>query len=873
MGKTGVDQPFQSRILYDAIRAIYEGMNSGVDPQSLAREQSSFLRNATVRGTFVMPRPAYRKISLSGSSDLVSASLAAILGGAQVFQCACYYRAISGTQSVMLSVSGRLFQFAISGTQAIVTELTTPSLRQSSFAPQTWMWQAERFLIYNDGSSLPLFYDGVSARRSRGAQSLTVGTTNLDFTAPAIGNSVTIRLAGVYTGPVPATIFVNGLTTAEYEVTASTPPAGSSDYQLTLKNLWNGSNETVPVGTHLIQADGYYGFCTVATPTSTIQVTNPLNGHVDNYQQAVLPCTADATGSVGNVITLQRPDGTTITTSASIQAGTATTVTVAWLSATNITIPAGTLIAQNNNTYTVQATTVATFVDPVPGTSVSAVQIDNALTIPVGSYLIIGLPGIGSAQVQVTQSLTGASTNWTLTAINLNQTAGTVNSQPLPLKMNVNELPAGRMGTYGLGRNWVSLTDGQTFIASDIVDGASGTTPYNGDDAVLSVTENDFLAGGGTFRVPGAVGQITAMIFTAQMDTSLGQGPLAVATENIVFSCQTPLDRTTWQDVTNPILTESIISNGSVSHYATINANSDVIMRSKDGIRSMIYSRRDFDKWRNGPISREVDFINSDNPQLLSFASAIDFDNRLLMTTGPTQTGFGVVHSGIIALNFDPISSLKGAAPACYDGLWDAPAGGVLQIVTGQFDGQERAFAVCVSKDGSALELWEIMRTDDPQYQDDSGPIVWEMESGALNFYENDPRKRDYMTLKDGELRIDLMNKTYGRNGALITTPHQVKFEAFYKGDQDDAWQPWYTTTQTFPDPSNQPSDDPGYRSFIGFGEPDPLPSDPVNDSPMRDFTTMQFRIRITGHCRLLSARFKANTTPIPDFAAPTQPT
>ena len=65
------------------------------------------------------------------------------------------------------------------------------------------------------------------------------------------------------------------------------------------------------------------------------------------------------------------------------------------------------------------------------------------------------------------------------------------------------ELPAGRVGAYGMGRVWESLTDGIQFIAGDIVGGSSGTQFYNGRDAVLRVTENSYLAGGGTFHVPG----------------------------------------------------------------------------------------------------------------------------------------------------------------------------------------------------------------------------------------------------------------------------------------------------------------------------------------------------------------------------------
>lgn len=88
------------------------------------------------------------------------------------------------------------------------------------------------------------------------------------------------------------------------------------------------------------------------------------------------------------------------------------------------------------------------------------------------------------------------------------------------------QLPPGRMGVYGQGRVWMSLIDGKQFVVGDLRGGASGTAPENYRDAVLSITENLYLVGGGTFSVPGPLGSITGMRFIAVINTSLGQGPL-----------------------------------------------------------------------------------------------------------------------------------------------------------------------------------------------------------------------------------------------------------------------------------------------------------------------------------------------------------
>jgi hypothetical protein len=253
------------------------------------------------------------------------------------------------------------------------------------------------------------------------------------------------------------------------------------------------------------------------------------------------------------------------------------------------------------------------------------------------------------------------------------------------------EFPAGRMGAYGMGRVWMSLIDGKQFLGGDINGGPSGTIANNYRDAVLHSSENSYLAGGGYFSTPGAWGDIRAMIFTSTLDVSMGQGPLLVLTPTRTFSCFAPTDRTTWGAVTNPILTEALITNGAEGHYSTVIVNADCMFRAVDGIRSLVIGRRDFETWGNVPISGEMDRVLSlDTQDLLSYSSAIVFDNRLLMTAGPSiAPERGIFHTGLIALNFDPVSTIRGKAPSIYDGLWTGLA--TLQLVMGRFAATERA--------------------------------------------------------------------------------------------------------------------------------------------------------------------------------------
>ncbi len=305
------------------------------------------------------------------------------------------------------------------------------------------------------------------------------------------------------------------------------------------------------------------------------------------------------------------------------------------------------------------------------------------------------------------------------------------------------QFPPGRMGAYVMGRVWMSLADGLQFIAGDIVGGPSGTLALNFRDAILNITENNFITGGGNFRVPGTY-PITAMIGTATLDVSLGQGPLQVFTSKQVFSCNTPVDRTTWQNLQNPILTVSAIGNGALGQYSTFIANSDVIYRSFDGMRSLILSRQDFNLWVRTPMSHEVErILNFDNQSLLAFGSGVFFDNRILMTASPIATATqGVYNQALVALNNDLLSTVRDKKPPAYDGAW--PGMNIMGITVGDFAAVERCYNFVFNTVLSTLELWELMPSTASEVENNpnppiigdqnitSQPIEWWFESPTL---------------------------------------------------------------------------------------------------------------------------------------------
>jgi len=489
-------------------------------------------------------------------------------------------------------------------------------------------------------------------------------------------------------------------------------------------------------------------------------------------------------------------------------------------------------------------TTTSTLTIPAVGgtstvdfTSVTDLLVGDIVTVKnKGTFVVLVIAGLTVTFVSVDLSPVGQ----TLTA------PRTVSWQHIGA-----QLPPGRMGTYGLGRNWVALTDGKQFIASDLVGGSSGTIGENYRDAVLNITENLYLAGGGNFTVPGSVGDIRAMRFGTTLDASLGQGPLQVFTPNTVFSCNAPVDRLTWQSVTNPILTESLISNGALSQWSTVLANGDFIFRSVDGTRSLILARREFSTWGNTPISREVDArLNKDSVDLLGFSSAIVFDNRHLLTAAPVLADQGVYHRAIVPLNFDPISTLRGKAPSVYDSLvWTGL--NVFQLLVGEFSNEDRAFAFCFNTSTEKLELYEILKSSTAEINDNDGNgprrIVWTFESPVLL----NEGKRQYQQLLDGEIYVDEMQG-------------KVDFQAWYKADQWPCFVPWFSWTEcaTIDDDGK-----PQFRPRMGLGEPSSTPCDPTNNRPLRNGYLFQVKFVITGQCRVLGGGFKSVTVPEPKFA------
>lgn len=400
------------------------------------------------------------------------------------------------------------------------------------------------------------------------------------------------------------------------------------------------------------------------------------------------------------------------------------------------------------------------------------------------------------------------------------------------------EIGCGTCGVYAWGRYWYSMPNGTEYRASDIVYGNGAR------DGVLKITENTLLSGGGNFSVPGGAGKIRAMLAPAVLDNALGQGPVHVFCEKGVFSCNAPVDRDSWQDLTYPIQTVTLNQNGAMADTSSVIVNSDVFYRSTDGFRSYILARREFGDWANTPISREVEmFYKNDNHELLQYGTAATWENRALFGVMPQMTdGNGVVHRGLVVMDFDPISTLKGKTAPAWDGLWSGIK--IHALVTVMIGNKERLFML-VRGSTDDLELWEAR--SDSMTDDNLTSIEWLVMLRQMDF----GTRWDLKKLMHGELFV---RKLSGG----------VYFDISYRPDDYLCSVDW-TTFSECATVNNCSLDDcvtiynmnPQYRACLRFRQPDDE-CNSISDRQMRFAYKFQPIIKVKGICELSGLRITA---------------
>lgn len=156
--------------VYDGFATVTRGVNSGMPPDLLPRDQFAYGINATFRGFYPRNRPGWTKRTLIFPDvDTQTNFEAAIFQGAAAFQ---------RRKQLIVSTGGRLFNIRVDKWD--VTDITT-TVANANNRYRAWFAEAEDFMIVQDGQSSPWIYDGASTRRSdtfgiNGNREVPVGT-------------------------------------------------------------------------------------------------------------------------------------------------------------------------------------------------------------------------------------------------------------------------------------------------------------------------------------------------------------------------------------------------------------------------------------------------------------------------------------------------------------------------------------------------------------------------------------------------------------------------------------------------------------------------------------------------------------------------
>jgi hypothetical protein len=926
----------------DSVDAFDAGINSGVAPILLPRNQLLKATNVTVRGNFAKHRPPYRKINLTLSDPTIKLSNV-------MFQGACKYTPDFGSDSIMAQIGGRLYQFfpdtegnataydrtikSYNSGASIFAEVsnttqaqfyvnlknindaatvaypsgtkinTYPSFLGITSAVGTFSFQAGTNFttaiyiipmaagvkipinsivnVSGDGNpTVPWKVVSVNASNNNyqlnyqipagtavfpllpGAGQVVTLISNPTppaasllnnvaqaFTPPVIGTAITIQVSSAFAGLVGSFVTIG---IASYQVLSIPPPGNTTANTITIvqsapvisTNYTFDSNPANLAQAWLWQAENYVvsnngfsrsvifdGIQSRRAVTPTFSGSNTTVFLVPQLgQSTVITLNAPFTDSLGMFILVSPLNYFPFLMEVvAINGNTVTAVNITGLSTVNATVlPNSPILSASNPSYS--GITISNFVAPPIGLTVNTSIAPN-FTGNVGDTLIFtdASGPLTSYQFLVT-AITGGSG---VTLQNVNANAGLLINIGYPVISQNSpavELPVGCMGAYVQGRNWIAQPNLKSFIASDLVGSSSGSEQFNNRDAVLKWGQNT-----AQFPIPGGSGQIDCIVALSAIDASLGQGPLQILCDFNIFTCSAPTDSTLWATTQTPILFESVIGFGGCGQDAAVVVNGDLLFKCQDvNFRSLELTRDDFDQWGKLPISREViAYLMNENQNLFQFITTATADNRALLGCQPVTSSLGTYCQGLVVIDFDVTSSLRGKQPSVWEGLWTGL--NFLKLVTGQFNSVQRTFAFHANTVTNSIELWEILPTGN--FDNGNVPIVSSFETPILlrNVKGKDPAT--LLELQTGEIYL---SEIVG----------EVSVKVWFRPDYDKCWHVWNDEIKICADnlgTDTNPSNSPQYRKRIGLGKPKTNDYDPSTNKPCRIGNFFQCRVEING--------------------------
>lgn len=151
--------PDTLQTLADGFDSLEGGMDGGLAPSIIGKNQTALSVNMSHRGGFIGPRPYFVGHVLDyDNDDQVEADFNTL-----PFQVAKAFYPDVGDPLIMVLIGGHLFSINPSN-GFTVADISPGTILNPSILHDGWMEQVERWMVVNDGQTLPMISDGASTR-------------------------------------------------------------------------------------------------------------------------------------------------------------------------------------------------------------------------------------------------------------------------------------------------------------------------------------------------------------------------------------------------------------------------------------------------------------------------------------------------------------------------------------------------------------------------------------------------------------------------------------------------------------------------------------------------------------------------------------
>ena len=307
--------------LFDALLDFAQGVNAGIAPQLLPKNQLADALNCTVRGDFLTDRPPFRQLSVPGGSWQTGR-----------FQDAIYYQPDAGPEAIVAAIGGEFYKFIpgpvpdvtnpIADGAATVAHVTTYGTLAAFFTVSALSGTEPLTVQFTDASSGTIsaydwdFGDG-SAHSSQQSPAHTYAkgsfTALLTITDPGGATATfqqTLNIASAVSLPVASFTADTVSIIAGDTVTFTNASTGT----ITGHKWWFGDAASPPSGaTDSTSASPTHTYSAAGTYTVTLE-EHDGSGHTSTYTMTITVAATAAPVAAFSVVSLQKvatvvPDG------------------------------------------------------------------------------------------------------------------------------------------------------------------------------------------------------------------------------------------------------------------------------------------------------------------------------------------------------------------------------------------------------------------------------------------------------------------------------------------------------------------------------------------------------------------------------------